>query len=44
MEADFVRMIDQMQTLAHRQAVDALFDMLGRELGEAALKGVPDPD
>ena len=42
-EADFVTTIDRMQTLAHRQAVDALFSVNGKQLGEAALRGMWDP-
>ena len=42
-EADFDRMVDEMQTPAHRQAVDALFHMTGKQLGEAALRGMSDP-
>ena len=42
-EADFDRMVDQMQTQAHRQAADALFSMTGKEIGEAALMGMSDP-
>ena len=42
-DADFARMLAQMQTPAQRRGVEALFKMTGREMAEAAIRGRLDP-
>ncbi len=42
LEREFDELLEQMQRPEHRRAVDRLFSLTGRELGEAAVRAVAD--